>query len=57
MNQEFLNVLLSKQDIETDAEVNMVIGTHSPACPVLWSLFSSDIILINLNDYGYKCIK
>lgn len=43
--------------IETDAEVNMVIGTHSPACPALWSLFSNDIILVNLSDYGYKCIK
>lgn len=57
MHQEFLNALTSKQDIETDAEVNTVIGTHSPACLILWSLFYNDIILINLSDYGYKCVK
>lgn len=57
MNQEFLNILQSKQDTETDAEVNRIIGTYNPACHILWSLLYNDTILINLNDYGYKGIR
>lgn len=40
---------------KTDAKIN-IIGNHN-VYQVSWSLFSNDIILINLSDYEYKLIK